>query len=64
MSVRIWLWLHMFFMWLTLSLSGFTLLVGRSPPPLLLLLGVIQAVIVYRECEREIEASLEKKDVP
>lgn len=63
MSERKWLWLHMFFMWLTLSWSGLTLLLGESPPPLLLLLGMIQAIIVYKECEKDIEANLESKDI-
>ena len=59
-----WFWLHMFFMWFTLAFSGFSILAGESPPPLLLLVGMIQALIVHREWESSAREEPEGEDVP
>jgi len=50
----------MFFMWFTLAFSGFSILAGESPPPLLLLVGMVQALIVHREWESSAREESEK----
>lgn len=64
MRQRLWLWLHIFLMWLALSWSGFILLIGENPPPLILLLGIVQALIVFIESEKAMKMKMEKEDVP
>lgn len=51
-------------MWLALSWSGFILLIGENPPPLILLLGIVQALIVFIESEKAMKVKMEKEDVP
>jgi len=37
---------------------------GKNPPPLLMMLGIIHALIVHSAWEKVARATLEKKDVP
>jgi len=53
-----------FSMALTLFWSGFLLLIGEGPSPLLLLFGIFQAVIFYSAYVNDVELALERKDVP
>lgn len=62
-SIRRWLWLQIFSMLLTLFWSGIMLLIGEGPSPLLLLLGILQAVIVFNASEKERMLLLEQRDV-
>lgn len=62
--LRRWLWIQAFSMVLTLFWSGFLIVLGEGPPPLLLLLGIFQAVIFYSACVNEAELALEQKDIP
>lgn len=58
------MWIQAFSVALTLFWSGFLILVGEAPPPLLLLLGIFQAVIFYSAFVNEAELALEQKDIP
>ncbi len=62
--LRRWLWIQAFSVVLTLFWSGFLLVLGEGPPPLLLLLGIFQAVMFYSAFVNEVELALEQKDIP
>jgi hypothetical protein len=47
-----WFWLYVFLAWFTLGWTVTTAIMGNPPPPILLLLGIIQALIFQREWEK------------
>ncbi|MDH5792879.1 MAG: hypothetical protein OEZ44_11925 [Candidatus Bathyarchaeota archaeon] len=51
MSLRLWFWVHVILAFFTLTWTMTTAILGEPPPPLLLLIGIIQALIVQREWE-------------
>lgn len=52
MSLRPWFWFHVFLAFFTLIWAMATAALGEPPPPLLLLIGIIQALIFQREWEK------------
>lgn len=51
MNLSAWFWLHIFLAFLTLAWTVTTTVLGEPPPPLILLIGIIQALIFQREWE-------------
>ena len=51
MSLRPWFWFHVFLAFFTLAWAMTTAALGEPPPPMLLLIGIIQALIFQREGE-------------
>jgi Na+/H+ antiporter NhaC len=57
---RPWFWLHVFLAWFTLAWTVATAIMGNPPPPILLLLGIIQALIFQWEWEKSSREEAEK----